>query len=206
MKIDLHVHSSERSACAKIDEERQIQAALRAGLGGLAITDHNRLVPASRLAELKAKYAPFRIFTGIEVDADREHWLVIGVHDVLLERPGWSYPELRGFVRRRGGFIALAHPFRYASEIRTDISLCPPDGIELKSFNTPTQWEMEIRAIAEKSGLVLLQNTDAHFDGQIGAYYNELPGLAKDDQELVKMLHGMKTAQPLTPSAALPPA
>ncbi len=206
MKIDLHVHSSERSGCAKIDEEHQIQAALRAGLDGLAITDHNRLVPAPRLAELKAKYAPFRIFTGIEVDADNEHWLVIGVHNALLEKPGWSYPELRGFVHRRGGFIALAHPFRYASEIHTDISLYPPDGIELKSFNTPTQWEMEIRAIAEKSGLALLQNTDAHFEGQIGAYYNELPGLAEDDQELVKMLNGMKATRSLTARAALPPA
>lgn len=205
MKIDLHVHASERSVCAKIDEESQIRAALRAGLDGLAITDHNRLVPARRLAELNIRYAPFHIYTGIEIDADSEHWLVIGVHDGLLEQPGWSYPNLRDFVHRQGGFIALAHPFRYASEIHADISLYPPDGIELKSFNTPAKWEMEIRAIAEKWGIALLQNTDAHFEGQIGTYYNELPDPALDDGDLVKMLHRLKIARPLTPSADLPP-
>ncbi len=192
MKIDLHVHTSERSGCARIGEESQIQAARSAGLQGLAITDHNQLVPASRLAELNQKYAPFRIFTGIEVDAEREHWLVLGVHDTLLERPGWQYPELRDFVHWKGGFIALAHPFRHTNEIRADIDRYPPDGIEIKSFNTPEQRAAEIRAIAERYGLALLENTDAHFEGQVGKYYNELPEGINDDRDLMKVLREMK--------------
>jgi predicted metal-dependent phosphoesterase TrpH len=192
VKIDLHVHAQERSDCAKVGEQHQIQAAQRAGLGGLVFTDHNRLVPAERLAALNQKYAPFRIFTGIEVDADQEHWLVIGVRDALLEKTGWHYPELRDFVLWRGGFIALAHPFRYAPEIRVDLDRYPPDGIELKSFNTPAKYEDKIRATAARLGLALLQNTDAHFDGQIGAYYNEIPGEPRGDKELVATLHGLK--------------
>jgi predicted metal-dependent phosphoesterase TrpH len=193
VKIDLHVHTRERSGCAKAGEESQIHAALHAGLQGVAITDHNRLVPAAHLAELNKKYTPFHIFTGIEVDADREHWLVLGVHNALLERPGWHYPELRDFVRWKGGFIALAHPFRYADEIRTDIDRCPPDGIEIQSFNTPARWEAEIRAIAERYSLILLRNTDAHFEGQVGSYYNELPEHIDNDQGLVRILRAMKT-------------
>ncbi len=193
MKIDLHVHSMERSTCAKSGEESQIQAALHAGLDGLALTDHNRLVPAAHLAELNKKYAPFRIFTGIEVDADREHLLVIGVQDALLEKPGWHYPELRDFVHWRGGFIALAHPFRYGPEIRVDLEQFPPDGIEVKSINTPTSREEEIRSIAGRLGLALLENTDAHIEEQIGRFCNELPGTARDDKELVGILRGMKS-------------
>ncbi len=197
MKIDLHVHAQERSNCATISEESQIQAALRAGLGGLAFTDHNRLVPAWRLAELNQKYAPFRVYTGIEVDADREHWIVLGVSDALLERPGWHYPELRDFVHWRGGFIALAHPFRFASEIRVDLDCFPPDGIELRSFNTPVSYENDIIALAERHNLLLLENTDAHSTGQMGKYYNDFPGMVQDDKSLVKMLKGMKELKPV---------
>ena len=204
MKIDLHVHAKERSKCAQVREEDQIQAALRAGLQGLAFTDHNRLAPAEHLTALNQKYAPFRIFTGVEVDADREHWLVLGVDDKLLERPGWRYPELRDFVRWRRGFIALAHPFRYVDEIRADIEAYPPDGIEVKSFNTPSHWEAEIRAIAGRYGLALLQNTDSHFAGQIGSYSNELPGPVENDQELVKILLGMRATQSPAPAALFP--
>lgn len=192
MKIDLHVHAQERSDCATISEESQIQAALHAGLSGLAFTDHNRLVPAGRLAELNKKFAPFRVYTGIEVEADQEHWIVLGVAHPLLERRGWHYPELRDFVRWRGGFIALAHPFRYGPEIHADLACFPPDGIELKSFNTPVKYEAEILSLAEQYNLLLMQNTDAHYAGQMGKYSNDLPGLIQDDQELVKLLRGMK--------------
>jgi predicted metal-dependent phosphoesterase TrpH len=192
VKIDLHVHAQERSGCATIGEESQIQTALNAGLGGLAFTDHNRLVDPRRLAELNQKYAPFRIFTGIEVDADREHWIVLGVADRLLERPGWHYPELRDFVHWRGGFIALAHPFRHAPEVHVDLDRFPPDGIELKSFNTPVKYETEIHALAERHNLVLMQNTDSHYTGQMGKYFNDFPGPIQDDKALVKMLMGMR--------------
>jgi predicted metal-dependent phosphoesterase TrpH len=192
VKIDLHVHAQERSDCATANEESQIRAALQAGLGGLAFTDHHRLVAPRHLAELNQKSAPFRIYTGIEVEADSEHWIVLGVADTLLERPGWHYPELREFVRWRGGFIALAHPFRFTAKMRVDFDRFPPDGIELKSFNTPVKYETEILELAEQYNLTLLQNTDAHFPGQVGKYYNDFPGLVPDDQALVKMLRGMR--------------
>ncbi len=192
MKIDLHVHAQERSGCAKVGEEHQINAAQRAGLDGLAFTDHNRLVPAGRLAELNQKYAPFRVYTGIEVDADQEHWVVLGVNDTLLEKAGWQYPELRDFVRWRGGFIALAHPFRTGPNIHVDLDRYPPDGIELKSFNTPEKFEGEIKTIAARLGLALLQNTDSHFGGQIGAFYNEVHTTPQTDKELVDTLRALK--------------
>lgn len=192
MKIDLHVHTKERSKCAHIDEESQIRAAIQAGLHGLAITDHMRLVSTWRLAELNEKYAPFHIYTGIEVDADQEHWVVLGVHEPALEIDGWRYPDLHQFVRGHGGFIALAHPFRYVPHIRVDLEKYPPDGIEVSSFNTPAKREADILTLAARLGLAALQNTDAHFAGQIGTYYNEIPGPAGDDQELLAALKDLK--------------
>lgn len=201
MRIDLHVHASDRSACAVDDEESQIRAAMAAGLEGLAFTDHFKLVPEARFTELKCKYAPFRIFTGIEITADQEDWLVLGLRDARLERTDWDYPSLWQFVREQGGFIALAHPFRWAESIHADLALYPPDAIEVRSNNTPRRYEQEIRALAGRYGLLQLCDSDAHANRMIGNYWNDLPGEPENDLELLDALRQMVLeAQPTTPA------
>jgi len=195
MRFDLHVHASERSICATDDEESQIRAAQAAGLDGLAFTDHHRLVPEARLADLRRKYAPFRIFSGIEITADQEDWLVLGLHDTRLERENWDYPALWQFVRERGGYIALAHPFRWAAKIHADLESFPPDAIEVRSNNTPPAREFEIRAIASRYGLGLLLNSDGHSNRMIGAYWNDLTGEVQDDRDLLDALRQMALEQ-----------
>jgi len=192
MKIDLHVHTAERSPCATVTEENQIRGAIHAGLDGIAITDHERLVPHKRLLALNERFEPFKIFTGIEIAADQLHWVVLGVHHPILESQGWSYPDLRSFVRDQNGFILLAHPFRYRPQLEVDLDACPPDGIEIESINTPTHRASDIRAIAARLGLVMLKNSDGHHPGGVGSYRNSLPRTVHDDQELVKALLSMK--------------
>ena len=85
MKIDLHVHSSERSDCGKATEEAQIRAAIAAGLDAIVFTDHWQFVPLARLKRLNDQYAPFKIFGGIEVTADDEDFIVVGVRDPVLD-------------------------------------------------------------------------------------------------------------------------
>jgi histidinol phosphatase-like PHP family hydrolase len=176
MKVDLHVHTLERSPCAKASEDEQLQAASKAGLDALFITDHWALVPAKRLSELNRRYAPLRIFGGIEVSADGEDLLVLGVQDARLETQAWTYPELHAFVRRRGGFLILAHPFRYRPGISIDIQSYPPDAIELFTPNTPVHAQDEIRTIARSLSLPVLSNSDAHTTERLGLHYNLLAG------------------------------
>jgi len=108
MKIDLHVHSSERSGCGKSSDEEQIEAAIKAGLDAMAFTDHSKLIPLARQAELNNKYAPFHIFRGIEVTVNKEDFVILGVGDAELEGTAWTYPDLHSFVRRRKGYIVVA--------------------------------------------------------------------------------------------------
>ncbi len=192
MKIDLHVHASERSECAVAGEEEMIRAAVRAGLDALVFTDHHLLVGARRLEQLNRLYAPFRIYGGIEITADSEDWLVYGVQAPELESTAWSYPGLAAFVRERGGFIALAHPFRYEPRIHVDLAGCPPDAIEVSSLNTPPEREGEIRRIAAQLGLALLSNSDAHSPAPLGRYYNEIALTLDGDRGLVERLRALK--------------
>lgn len=195
MNIDLHVHSIERSPCATVTEIHQIEAAIQAGLDGIAFTDHNALVPRERLQALNERYAPFKIFTGIEINAGKNDWLVLGIHDPALERKDWNYPDLLDFVRGRGGYIILAHPFRFGPDLQVDLDVYPPDGIEVTSSNTPADREVDIRALAARLGLVLFTNSDAHRPGTIGGYRTRLPRPVHDDGELVEVLNEMKTAE-----------
>jgi len=188
MKIDLHVHSKGLSACATIDEETQIEAAIKAGLDGLAFTNHERLLPPAQLKALNQRYAPFKIFTGIEIQADDEDWLVIGVHDRRLEKQNWRYPNLWKLVRELGGFLILAHPYRYSTRIHADFGTLPPDAIEAASINTPGQQETKIRTLAAEFGLLPMTNSDAHHLGQIGSYYNQIQAEPGSDAELVAHL------------------
>jgi len=188
MKIDLHVHAKERSFCARDGEEEMIRAAIKRGLDGLAFTDHQRLVPPRRVAELNARYAPFCVFGGIEIRISGEDLLVLGLCDLSLETREWTYPDLHSFVRRRGGFLALAHPFRYRDWINVDVEKHPPDAIELRSKNIRAGDEARIRALGEWLGVRLLCNSDAHRAKDVGAFYNVLPRMVLDDKELVTVL------------------
>lgn len=189
MKIDLHVHAKERSACGESGEEEMLRAAVAYGLDGLVFTDHHRFISLDRLEELNRKYAPLRIFGGIEISVDEgEDVLVLGVRDPRLETRDWSYARLFAFARERGGFLALAHPFRYHDEINIDIETYPPDAIELHSKNTGACDTSRILAVLERLKLPPLCNSDAHSAEYVGVYYNELAREPGDERELIQIL------------------
>jgi len=188
MKIDLHVHCMERSICGKSSEEEQIAAAIDSGLDAIVFTDHDRLMPEKRLQELNHKYAPFRIFGGIEVSLEGEHMIVLGVNEPRLETLGWVNSELHQFVHEKGGFMAIAHPFRYGDTINIDLKAFPPDAIEAVSNNTPESEKEKICKIAADLGIPILCNSDSHESSTIGKYYNIFQHVPEDEAELIHML------------------
>ncbi len=115
LKIDLHVHTSDRSACGESTEEEMIESAIAHGLDAICFTDHDRLAPRGGLDALNERYAPLRVFGAIEVSVTAlDHCLVLGVTDPEIESGRWTYAELRRFVRERDGFMAVCHPFRFS--------------------------------------------------------------------------------------------
>ena len=189
MKIDLHVHSKERSACGRASEEEQIRAAMKAGLDAIVFTDHHRLAPLERLKKLNDRYAPFRIFGGIEINTNGEDVLVLGLYDAALESSKWAYPDLHAFVRERDGFIVLAHPFRYHSDkITIELEQFVPDALEVRSIHTPLAVEDRIREIALRLGIPVVCNSDAHSTDALGIHYNILERFPSDEQEMIALL------------------
>jgi len=166
-----------------------IRAAVDRGLDGLVISDHDRLVPPEELSYLNTKYDPFRVFGGVEITTHGEHILVLGVQDDELESRWWAYPDLHAFVLARGGFLALAHPFRFnRRRLEVDVERFPPHALEIHSRNTPSRAASRIGKVAERTGAYLLSNSDAHHWTDVGGYYNVLDRRPEDEGELVSIL------------------
>lgn len=189
MKIDLHVHSVEYSACAHAYADEQIATAIDFGLDALVFTNHERLVPLESIEELTRVYAPFRVFGGIEITVrEREDVLVLGIHDPALESGHWTYSDLHTFVRKNGGWMAIAHPFRYRPTINLDLERYRPDALEVCSINTPLLEQPRIREIAAQLGVQVVCNSDAHTTRSIGAAYNRLKGNPEGEQGVIDSL------------------
>ena len=189
IKIDLHVHTRERSSCGRSSAEEQIQAAIDAGLDAIGFSDHDRLWPKGLLQDLNQAYAPFRIFGGIEVTVDSgEHILVYGIDDDRLEKYFWQYPDLHYFVQERQGFMALNHPFRFNPRIEVDYRNYRPDALEAYSNNIEPHLQQRIIGLAERFDFDVLSNSDGHHVRQIGRYYNVFETLPEDEHELAQLL------------------
>jgi len=177
-----------------------ISAAIEAGLDGLVISDHDRLVSKDRLTYLNAKYAPFAILGGIEVTTRAEHILVLGIDDPGIERGIWRYPDLHAFVTEREGFLAVAHPYRFNPHaIGIDLDHFPPHALEMCSGNTPSSAKARIRELGEALDVPLLSNSDAHHVGDVGGYYNELDWKVRNVEELVSVLKA-RAFEPVAPA------
>ena len=188
MKIDLHVHSRERSACGQAPEEEQIAEAIARGLDAIAFTDHHRLVPLSRLRALNERYAPFRISGGVEITTEGEDVLVFGVRDPRLESLDWRYAELHDFVRARGGFLVLAHPYRFKDHVQADLAAHPPDALEWRSNNIASDTEDMIAALGARHGIPLVCASDAHHTFAVGRHYINLEGAPADERAIFTLI------------------
>jgi len=192
MKIDLHVHSYERSGCASSSEKDQIEAAIAKGLGGIAFTDHNSQRSQFHISLLNEKYAPFKIFTGVEIDLkdSTEHVLVLGVPDMESAcEYRWTYAELHTFVRERDGFIAMAHLYRYENQVRSNVYDFAPDALEIQSGNIIKRNTPIIRALADKLGVNTIVASDAHVTDNVGMFYVELHNTVQTDADLIRELN-----------------
>lgn len=189
MKIDFHVHTSKYSACASSSPEEQIRSAIRNGVDAMFITEHMRLFPQNLIDKYNKKYAPFKIYQGIEVTVRDDTWedfLVIGVHDKRIENDQWTYDNLYRFVKDRGGVIMLAHPYRFSSRVDRGVYNNPPDAVEILSCNIGEDGYAKRKKLAAHLNRPLVSNSDSHHVGTTGCYSNEFPDWCTSEEKIMK--------------------
>lgn len=180
-RADLHMHTNLGDGWAS--PARIIEVAIARGLNLIAVTDHDHIEGAQRVAELLAKGDyPLRMITGVEVSTRQGHLLGLFVK----KAPKHMRPveESIDAIKEQGGLVIVPHPFGRLvpslSRAKIETLLAKGyaiDGIEV--FNpTPANSAMRpaVRAANQEWKLAETGSSDAHFWQHIGSAYTLFPG------------------------------
>ena len=106
--VDLHMHTDHSSDCAT-PVETLLSTAREAGLGAIAITDHNEVSGALAAREIADDFG-VKVIVAEEVKT-AEQGEVIGLFiEEKIER-GMTMAETIAEIRRQGGIVYVPHPF-----------------------------------------------------------------------------------------------
>jgi dephospho-CoA kinase len=173
VRLDLHLHTWASWDC-RSDPEEVLERALALGYERIAITDHNRVSAALRMAEAH----PHRIIPGEEVKTG-EGIDVIGLYlsdEIPKGTPARQTIEL---IHDQGGLAYLPHPYaggkggggRLADELA---ALCDVVEVFNARLHAPTA-NLRAAALAERHGKPPGAGSDAHTIGEVGNAWVDVP-------------------------------
>lgn len=175
MKYDLHIHTH-NSPCSILKAETILKVAKRVGLDGIAVADHNTLKGGIEVKKLN-KDRDFEVVPSVEVSTDRGHVLGLYVNEEIKSREFFSVTEE---IKKQGGIVILAHPFRVIPKLRSkikgiDVSKCL-NGIECRNGRTSYFGNRSAVKAAERFNLAQTGGSDAHFAFEIGRSFTLFEG------------------------------
>jgi predicted metal-dependent phosphoesterase TrpH len=106
VKADLHVHTV-YSEDSMITPKELVFYAKKRGLNAVAVTDHNRLDGALKIA----KETDFLVIPGMEVSSSDGHIVALNVSQPIPK--GYSAVETVERIHRAGGVAIACHPYAY---------------------------------------------------------------------------------------------
>ena len=166
IKADLHVHTT-YSKDSLIAPKDLIYYAEKNGLNAVAVTDHNQLEGAFKIA----KETDFLVIPGMEVSSADGHIVALNVQELIPR--GLSAAETVTRIHRAGGVAIACHPFVLFKGCLKDKICSTFDAIEIINarafpFKRSVQKATET---AERLKLPRVAGTDAHYGPQIGSGY-----------------------------------
>ena len=190
-KYETHLHTKEASACASSTGAEMARAYQAAGYAGIIVTDHffngNTAVPADLPWETRVglfcrgylnaleegEKCGLSVFFGWEYSYNGADLLTYGLGSgFLLENPDildWSVEEYFKRIRKSGGFISYAHPFRGEPEpVCFALYTRYVDAVEVANGGNKNP-ESDHRALryATENGLPRTRGSDAHAVGAV---------------------------------------
>ena len=109
--IDMHMHTLSGAYDSALHPDRLAELARQVGLTGVAITEHDRHWDRHAMARFREEQASLVVHTGMEVTTELGHILAFGLpgYPARMDR----IADLRSYATENGGFLSVAHPFRY---------------------------------------------------------------------------------------------
>lgn len=166
MKFDLHIHSK-YSSDGVMTPKRIVEVAIKKGLDGIAITDHNTIRGGLEAKEHETE--DFQVIVGSEVRTERGEITGLFLSKEVKSR------DAKGVIaeiKQQGGIVAIPHPFdrlRHSAFSITDEDAKFMDVIE--GFNSRCVFGRDNRKAVEfalRHNLPVIAGSDAHYANEIG--------------------------------------
>ena len=166
IRADLHVHST-YSKDSLITPKELIYYSKKNGLNAVAVTDHDKLEGAYRIA----KETDFLVIPGMEVSSGEGHIIALNIKDPIPK--GLTARETVERIHGAGGVAIACHPFvRFKGCLGERV--CESfDAIEvINARAVPFSKSVKLaQKTAERLNLSRVAGTDAHYGPQIGYGY-----------------------------------
>lgn len=170
LKIDFHVHTY-YSYDSFIAPSELVEYAKKCGLDGVAVTDHDRIDGALKIAKKYSGKNGLLIIPGVEITSRNGHILALNIQKPIP--PCLSVQETLELIHAQNGIAVAAHPNAiYHGQLEKRM-LSRFDAIEVINASTfPFKFAAYInRKIAISFNLAQLAGTDAHYAPEIGYAY-----------------------------------
>lgn len=177
MKVELHLHTSRYSACARASARELMTRCIHCGYEAVYITEHDAIWSTWEMDELQSEFPWIKIFGGVELTISYEplrHLIVLGTNDPQYLQFGDDSAAALAKARREGHLSILAHPFRWED---AETVLDPqdlPDALEYVTCNQtlPRQLQ-EVQQAADRFKLATVNAGDVHSLEFIDRYWIE---------------------------------
>lgn len=203
--IDMHVHTVRGASDSSLTPEQLMEEARRIGLGGVNISEHDRVWDGRQIKEFRER-SGLLVCRGMEVSTDMGHMIVIGLGSYV---PGIRRAaELRRVVDEVGGFMIVAHPFRhffdpihFRRDGRPPFQMTPEEAAErmpvfklvdeLEVANggctlQENQFALQVARVLGKRGIGA---SDCHSTQGVGIFTTVFEEELRDQAHMLRLLH-----------------
>jgi hypothetical protein len=172
MKIDLHCHTIySKHFIWGFDSlntpEEMIKAAIKKGLNGLAVTDHNNVKGSLEAVKAAKKYKDFKIITGSEIKTESGEIIGLGIKEnvpIFL-----SLEETVEKIHDLGGIAVAPHPFgKYFFRKCVEENAKKADAIEVFNSTLTKGANKKALLLSEKYKTGKTAGSDAHSINEVG--------------------------------------
>lgn len=186
-RVDLHVHTGRYSQCAELVDPFGLEAAaVKAGLAGLVLTDHDVFWQDEEITVLRQRSPAIRIYRGIEVSARGCHLVVIGIEDAAQLDRGMELEQVTKVAHAANAAVILAHPYRDAFPDELPVHLV--DAIEIASTSFTVDEARRAHQLAHRHHKPKVACSDAHAMSRVGWAWTELPYLPESELDLAEAI------------------
>ena len=213
---ETHLHTCQGSACARSTGAEHARFYKRIGFTGIIITDHffggnttvprnmpwkeriNRFCSGYEDAYAEGQRIGLDVFFGWEQYFEDDEYLIYGLDKAwLLDHPEvehWTRREQFEQVRRYGGCVVQAHPFRERDYIRhVRLGHLYYDGVEAANAANTQYADAAAYCYAKAHGLPMTAGSDNHYSHGGLDVNNRIMGIALDQRmesigDLVQMI------------------